>query len=201
MLFVCFIITGTATTWSKALLWVLARFVPTWTAVQPWVAFKEGQYHRWYTMCEEEKTRREEMEATGEDTDHGHSFNIGRLVTEHEVAAARLVLRAGEQYRRAEEERRLRGSNEMAMRGTLASEGATGGQVGEGEDERDVKPSLDRTGRRETTRGSNGTTGRARSQSASVSFAPSIMSTGRKVNFCQGLNRGKGKVFILETIS
>ena len=168
-----FIIAGTATTWSNALLWLLARFVPTWTAVQPWVAFKEGQYHRWYTMCEEEKTRREELEVTGGTGSSGPSFNIGRLVTEHEVAAARLVLRAGEQYRRAEEERRRRGSDEAALRGTLASEGAVGGHIGEGEDEHDVRPSLDR---KNATRG-----GRARSQSASVSFAPSIMSTGRKV--------------------
>ena len=171
-----FIIAGTATTWSRALLWVLARFVPTWTAVQPWVAFKEGQYHRWYTMCEEEKSRREELEVTGGNGNPEPSFNIGRLVTEQEVAAARLILRAGEQYRRAEEERRLRGPDEAVMRGTLAQDGAVGGQVGEGEDERDVRPSLDRTGRKDTTRG-----GRARSQSASVSFAPSIMSTGRKV--------------------
>ena len=130
-------------------------------------------------MCEEERTRREEMEATGVsenpgvNADAGHSFNIGRLVTEHEVAAARLVLRAGEQYRRAEEERRRKGSDEAALRGTLASEGAVGGHIGEGEDEHDVRPSLDR---KNATRG-----GRARSQSASVSFAPSVMSTGRKV--------------------
>ena len=116
------------------------------------------------------------MEATGVCENPGPSFNIGRLVTEHEVAAAQLVLRAAEQYRRAEEERRLRGSDEAALRGTLASDGAVGGQVGEGEDERDVRPSPDRNGRNDTTRG-----GRARSQSASVSFAPSIMSTGRKV--------------------
>ena len=121
------------------------------------------------------------MEATGVSDNPGSSFNIGRLVTEHEVAAARLVLRAGEQYRRAEEERRMRGSDDAALRGTLASDGAVGGQVGEGEDERDVRPSPDRTGRSETTRVSKGTGGRARSQSASVSFAPSIMSTGRKV--------------------
>ena len=127
-------------------------------------------------MCEEERTRREEMEATGVSENPGPSFNIGRLVTEHEVAAAQLVLRAAEQYRRAEEERRLRGSDEAALRGTLAPDGAVGGQVGEGEDERDVRPSPDRNGRNDTTRG-----GRARSQSASVSFAPSIMSTGRKV--------------------
>jgi hypothetical protein len=132
-------------------------------------------------MCEEERTRREEMEATGVSDNPGSSFNIGRLVTEHEVAAARLVLRAGEQYRRAEEERRMRGSDDAALRGTLASDGAVGGQVGEGEDARDVRPSFDRTGRKETTRGLNGTSGRARSQSASVSFAPSVMSTGRKV--------------------
>ena len=127
-------------------------------------------------MCEEERTRREEMEATAEDGNPGSSFNIGRLVTEHEVAAARLVLRAGEQYRRAEEERRARGTDDAALRGTLASEGASGGQVREGEDERDVRPSLDRNGRHETGHG-----GRTRSQSASVSFAPSVMSTGRKV--------------------
>ena len=175
------VIAGTATTWSKALLWILSKFVPTWTAVQPWVAFKEGQYHRWYTMCEEEKTRREEMEVTGVDANVGHSFNIGRLVTEHEVAAARLVLRAGEQYRRAEEERRLRGPDEAAMRGTLAHDGAVGGQVGEGEDERDVRPSLDRTDRDTLRTGRNATRGRSRCQSASVSFAPSVMSTGRKV--------------------
>ena len=118
------------------------------------------------------------MEATGGTGSPEPSFNIGRLVTEHEVAAARLVLRAGEQYRRAEEERRLRGSDDAALRGTLASEGAVGGHSGEGEDEHDVRPSLDR---KETTRGLNGTSGRARSQSASVSFAPSVMSTGRKV--------------------
>ena len=116
------------------------------------------------------------MEATAGNGNPGPSFNIGRLVTEHEVAAARLVLRAGEQYRRAEEERRIRGSDEAALRGTLASEGAVGGHIGEGEDERDVRPSLDKTDRIETTRG-----GRARSQSASVSFAPTLMSTGRKV--------------------
>ena len=140
------------------------------------MAFKEGQYHRWYTMCEEERTRREELEVTGGTGNPRPSFNIGRLVTEHEVAAARLVLRAGEQYRRAEEERRLKGSDERALRGTLASEGAVGGQVREGEDEHDVRPSPDITDRTGTTRG-----GRTRSQSASVSFAPSIMSTGRKV--------------------
>ena len=120
----------------------------------------------------------------------GPTFSIGQLVTEHEVAAARLVLRAEEQYRRAEEERRLRGPNEALMRGTLAQDGAVGGQVGEGEDERDVRPSLDRTGRKETTRGLNGTSGRARSQSASVSFAPSVMSTGRKVIFLPGFEPG-----------
>ena len=136
-------------------------------------------------MCEEEKTRREELEVTGSSQRQAPSFNIGRLVTEHEVAAARLVLRAGEQYRRAEEERRMRGSDDAALRGTLASDGAVGGQVGEGEDARDVRPSLDRTDRQNTNR-----TGRARSQSASVSFAPSIMSTGRKVICCQGLNLG-----------
>ena len=150
--------------------------------MQPWVAFKEGQYHRWYTFQEEEKTRREELEVAGSDPCQAQSFNIGRLVTEHEVAAAQLVLRAAEQYRRAEEERRQRGSDERALRGTLASDGAGGGQVGEGEDARGVRPSLDDNDRIETTRGGlNTTRGRARSQSASVSFAPSIMSTGRKV--------------------
>ena len=131
-------------------------------------------------MCEEERTRRETDETNGPrpNTNAGPTFSIGQLVTEHEVAAARLVLRAGEQYRRAEEERRLRGSDDAALRGTLASEGAVGGHSGEGEDEHDVRPSLDR---KETTRGLNGTSGRARSQSASVSFAPSVMSTGRKV--------------------
>ena len=112
----------------------------------------------------------------------GPTFSIGQLVTEHEVAAARLVLRAEEQYRRAEEERRLRGPNEALMRGTLAQDGAVGGQVGEGEDEHDVRPSLDRTDRDTPRVGRNTTKGRARCQSASVSFAPSIMSTGRKVN-------------------
>ena len=153
----------------------MSKFVPTWTAVQPWVAFKEGAYHRWYTVCEEERTRRETDETDGPrpNTNVGPTFSIGQLVTEHEVAAARLVLRAGEQYRRAEEERRRKGPDESALRGTLASEGAVGGHIGEGEDEHDVRPSLDR---KNATRG-----GRARSQSASVSFAPSIMSTGRKV--------------------
>ena len=150
--------------------------------MQPWVAFKEGQYHRWYTFQEEERTRREELEVTGTNQRHAPSFNIGRLVTEHEVAAARLVLRAGEQYRRAEEERRRRGSDERALRGTLASDGAVGGQVGEGEDEHDVRPSPDITDRTGTTRG-----GRTRSQSASVSFAPTIMSTGRKVTCLTGV--------------
>ena len=149
--------------------------------MQPWVAFKEGQYHRWYTMCEEEKTRREELEVTGGTGNPGSSFNIGRLVTEHEVAAARLVLRAADQYRRAEEERRLRGSDDAALRGTLASEGAVGGHSGEGEDEHDVRPSLDRNDRDTSRAGRNATKSRARSQSASVSFAPTLMSTGRKV--------------------
>ena len=152
--------------------------------MQPWVAFKEGQYHRWYTFQEEEKTRREELEVAGSDPCQAQSFNIGRLVTEHEVAAAQLVLRAAEQYRRAEEERRRRGPDEALLRGTLAQDGAVGRQVGEGEDEHDVRPSLDRTGWKETTRGLNSSSGRTRSQSASVSFAPSVMSTGRKVILC-----------------
>ena len=158
--------------------------------MQPWVAFKEGQYHRWYTFQEEEKTRREELEVAGSDPCQAQSFNIGRLVTEHEVAAARLVLRAGEQYRRAEEERRLRGSDDAALRGTLASEGAVGGQVGEGEDEHDVRPSLDRTDRDASRTGRNATRGRSRCHSASVSFAPSVMSTGRKVIPLPGFEPG-----------
>ena len=130
-------------------------------------------------MCEEERTRREEMEVNGGDTDHGHSFNIGRLVTAHEVAAAQLVLRAGEQYRRAEEERRRRGSDEVALRGTLAANGAVGGRAGEGKDDTDLY--LNVVEREDTRGGLNATSGRARSKSASVSFAPSVMSTGRKV--------------------
>ena len=160
--------------------------------MQPWVAFKEGAYHRWYTVCEEERTRRETDETNGPrpDTNVGPTFSIGQLVTEHEVAAARLVLRAGEQYRRAEEERRRKGPDESALRGTLASEGAVGGHIGEGEDEHDVRPSLDRTDRDTSRVGRNTTRGRARCQSASVSFAPSVMSTGRKVICLPGFEHG-----------
>ena len=100
-------------------------------------------------------------------------------MTAHEVAAAQLVLRAGEQYRRAEEERRRRGSDEVALRGTLAANGAVGGRVGEGKD--DTDPYLNVIEREDTRGGLNATSGRARSKSASVSFAPSVMSTGRKV--------------------
>ena len=176
LIYIQFLFAGTDTILTKMALWMLQKLVPKWRAVSPWVEFKEDTYYRVTTHME---TLAEEEER--ERLYQAENFDIRLLAAQKDVEAAKRFLKGAEEHLR--EERRRGGA--VRVDGTLA--GATAlpsslmvPQPTGGVDERDVTP-MDTT-ETPAERAQRGTeTGAVSKQSHSVSFAPSVTSTGRKV--------------------
>ena len=151
--------------WTQALLWVIDHLCPMWTAVAPWVEYKEQTFYQ-YTMLAETQA-----EQDGQDRIRRvQGFDTRIRAAQQEVEAAQESLRQAEERAKAEEERRkavadqvgiLAGIVETPKRTVVAQ--PRGGMFMDG-------PA-------------------ARGQSLSVAFSPKVTSTERKVRKIEVMGR------------
>ena len=143
--------------WTQALLWVIDHLCPMWTAVAPWVEYKEQTFYQ-YTMLAESQA-----EQDGQDRIRRvQGYDTRIQAAQKEVEAAQESLRQAEERAKFEEERRK----------------AVADQVG-------ILAGIVETPKRPVVaqpRGGLFMSGpAARLQSQSVSFSPKVTSTERKV--------------------
>ena len=153
--------------WTQALLWVIDHLCPMWTAVAPWVEYKEQTFYQ-YTMLAETQA-----EQDGQDrVRRAQGYDVRIRAAQQEVEAAQESLRQAEERAKAEEDRRK----------------AVADQVG-------ILAGIVETPKRPVVaqpRGGLFMSGpAARGQTQSVSFSPKVTSTERKV---RRLKFGQGRI-------
>ena len=80
---------GTQTGWTRALLWVIDHLCPMWTAVAPWVEYKEKTFHQYTVLMETQ------AEEDGQDRiRRAQGFDTRIKAAQQEVEAAQASLPA-----------------------------------------------------------------------------------------------------------
>ena len=96
--------------WTQALLWVIDHLCPMWTAVAPWVEYKEQTFYQ-YTMLAETQA-----EQDGQDRiKRVQGYDTRIQAAQKEVEAAQESLRQAEERAKAEEERRKAVADQVGM--------------------------------------------------------------------------------------